>query len=136
MKTFEADSKINFVDDNNVFVGFSYDSCCCEQFGHYFHRTLGVTPDMAAPVEDFDTEGYQFDKTFCEETESGGDSGGKATFRLTRPTTPTRSKKAAKRKGPVTCEVLYLTIYNHHNGYYSHGFEMKVGDKTVKTGSL
>jgi hypothetical protein len=32
---FEADYKINFVDKNNVFVGFDYSSNCCERFGYY-----------------------------------------------------------------------------------------------------
>jgi len=30
----------------------------------------------------------------------------------------------------------YLTLYNHHNGYYSHGFEMLENDHKKHCGSL
>ena len=33
MKIFERDGKINFVDDNNVFVGFDYSRSCWIQHG-------------------------------------------------------------------------------------------------------
>ena len=31
---------------------------------------------------------------------------------------------------------LYLHLYNSHNGYYSHGFEMYVGGIPIKSGSI
>ncbi len=34
------------------------------------------------------------------------------------------------------CEEKFLHLYNVHNGYYSHGFEVKVGGKTTRDGSL
>jgi len=33
MRTFNKGRKVNFVDGNNVLVGFDDESCCCENFG-------------------------------------------------------------------------------------------------------
>lgn len=49
-----------------------------------------------------------------------GDGGGAASFRLVS----------------ETGRDLFLTIFNFHNGYYSHGFEMTVGDESLLDGYL
>lgn len=33
-------------------------------------------------------------------------------------------------------EVMYLTIFNDHNGYYSNAFEFKAGETMIKDGYL
>jgi hypothetical protein len=104
--------KVNFVDDKNAFVGFDYESCCCESFGYFLTRQRpqnGTTEQDHLPGEDF--PGYNFDTSFHEDDlfPSTDDSGGSVTFRLVN----------------ESGEELFLTLYNHHNGYYSHGWEMK-----------
>lgn len=120
MRTFSSDRKINFVDDANVLVGFDNESCCCESFGHFLSRTM---PTKTTDGDDkIDAEGYNFDTAFFMEPEPADeyfDCGGMAVFRLT--------------KGS---EEIFLTLYNSHNGYYSHGFEMNVGGTKIHDGSL
>ena len=36
MKIFEDNIKVNFVDENNVFVGYDMRQSCCEQAGYFF----------------------------------------------------------------------------------------------------
>ncbi len=125
--------KLNFVDDNNVLVGFDNDSSCCEDFGYYLTRSVPQRPpddnhrygsDYAPDsVPETKLDGYQFDPTFFQQLSNEQlytDSGGAVTFRLVKPDSPD----------------IYLTLYNSHNGYYSHGFSMEVGGTTIQEGSL
>lgn len=120
MKIFETDRKINFVDNNNVFVGFDNQQCCCENFGYALTKEI-PTKKVESDTPEVDPDGYQFDTEFYTEgfPDSQWDEGGRATFKLT--------------KGEDT---LYLTLFNSHNGYYSHGFEMKCGNELLREGSL
>ena len=70
--------------------------------------------------------GYEFDPAFFEEHE-GGDRyyGGGDRYAVF---------KIVPRSGGG--DPKYLHIYNWHNGYYSHGFEMKVGGEATQVGSL
>lgn len=109
------DGKVNFVDDNNVLVGFDEDGQCCENFGWFFSRTVPDTPDDE-PKEAIDTEGFNFDTSFFQDSDGGGcESGGMVTFRLVK-----------------DAEQLFLTLYNFHNGYYSHGFTLSVGGERIR----
>ena len=118
MKVFERDGKINFVDEKNVFVGFDYQACCCEQFGYFFSKTEPLTEDVKGE-KDFDPEGYCFDKEFYK-TQDAGEAGAEAIFRLTHPSKPE----------------IFLTLFNHHNGYYAHGFTMTVDGENLRSASL
>lgn len=128
MKFFEREYSINFVDDKNVFVGYELDQCCCEDAGFAFCHS-------EEKFESFDGEGllykaeqisinlepYSFDEGFFKESEELMDGGAKALFRL-----------VAKDKSE-----LFLILYNNHNGYYAHGFEVKDKDgNLVKDGWL
>lgn len=118
MKIFDKDGKTNFVDDNNVFVGFDNSQYCYENFGHFLSRKIPNEIDEGA--ENIDPEGFYFDVNFFQESSpSGFECGGLVIFRLV--------------KGD---EEIFLTLYNSHNGYYSHGFEMSVGGTTIQEGSL
>lgn len=122
MKTFDRDGKYNFVDDNNVFVGFDSYPCCCEQFGWSLRTSVPTTFEEAR--EDtwhLPTDGFQFDTQFFQEPGiETGDCGGVVVFRLTNP------------EGTE----IFLSLYNCHNGYYSHGFEATVGGANWQGGSL
>ena len=125
MKIFNKDGKINFVDDNNVFVGFDDGQSCCEYFGWVLSRQFPVDEDIRGAEEhsnNIDPDGYQFDPNFFEEKINGNygfDGGGVAIFKLV--------------KGH---DHLFLTLFNSHNGYYGHGFEVKHGGITVNSGCL
>ena len=128
MKIFDKDSKTNFVDDNNCFVGFDNYQCCCEEFGYLLTKSYKTCEPIGledAALEVF-LEGYNFDKLWNKpegeeiaEVVTCNDEGGEVAFRLT--------------KGE---EEIFLVLYNHHNGYYSHGFFFKDGDTTVEQGHL
>jgi len=113
MKIFKDNSEscnesINFVDDNNVFVGYDYSQCCCEQFGY----------ELNPELENYD--GYNFDTSYCESVDYNNEED----------TAAIQFKLVKDNKS------IFLTLYNCHNGYYAHGFEMKKEGKTLHAGSL
>lgn len=116
-------SKVNFVDGNDVFVGYDMEQCCCEHADWFI--TGEVTPYAYEGDHDSketpDIEDYFFDKEFFQEVESSNlDEGGMVAFKLIAENKPD----------------LYLHLFNAHNGYYGHGFEVKHGGETVKSGCL
>jgi hypothetical protein len=114
MKIFDKNGKINFVDRNNVLVGFGYDQSCCEHFGHFFSNDENlVYRGNGSPEENHqlnDVADYVFDKTYHA---FSGDYGMR--FRLVADGAPD----------------LFLTVFNDHNGYYAHGLDMSDGDTVI-----
>lgn len=112
--------KVNFVDANNVAVGFDAEQNCCENFGWKF------TDDPKGGNEVCDDrilEAYNFDPNFFHEY-SEWDHGD-------------RSKQSAVLKLVDEGKPdLFLTLFNSHNGYYSHGFECAVGGVVLHKGKL
>lgn len=126
MRIFETDTyphKINFVDDNNTFVGFDFESNCCECFNYWISKVRPVFGSdeylREIEIEGANFPGFNFDTSFVHDPECG-DEEGAVTFRLTN----------------EAGEELFLTLTNHHNGYYSHGFEMKKDGSVIHEGSL
>lgn len=130
MKVFDRDGKYNFVDENNVFVGFDAYQDCCEDFGYAFTREIPKRPEQEekwiddVPQSDKDLDkddfpGYNFDRDFFKELDFNLDGGGAVAFKLNGP------------EGPI-----YLTLYNSHNGYYSHGFTMTHNGITLQSDYL
>lgn len=108
---------INFIDENDVFLGYEYVGSCCEYFG-YIINTDGVYTvdyDNSDNGDDFELDGYIFDIKF-----NGESSDSHVKFKLVK-------------EGH---EDLYLILFNEHNGYYGHGFEFKVGDQTLLDGYI
>ena len=120
MRMFEHDEHVNFIDSKDRFVGYEFGQCCCELVGWSITRTLPEdgADEVPNPIADFDLAGYDFDPDFFAEIVDAGE-GGFAVFRL--------------RKAD---DEVYLVIYNHHNGYYSHGFTARVGGVVPSEGSL
>lgn len=122
MKIFENGgwgNKVNFVDENNVVLGFDMSASCCESFGWY------IIPEISEETQDGEVpkniEDYSFDKDFFQELdETNEDCGGIVVFKIL-------SK---------TGDIRYIHLYNFHNGYYSHGFDLVVGGLLVNDGSL
>lgn len=133
MKRFEASegvwsTKMNWVDENNLLVGFDYDQCCCENFGYYYSVDGKFEADRVDLDGEHDLDDYVFDPSYhirqcCERYEDDAE----AVFMLINHNHDETSKLP---------RVVYLHIYNSHNGYYSHGFEFCNGETVLFDGSL
>ena len=131
MKIFELEKgkweeKVNFVDENNVLVGYDMAQDCCENAGWF----LSLTEDNEIKEDAVDeVEGYCFDTEYfvnVDPKREEGDryscleDGGMVRFRL-----------LCQGKPDV-----YLHLYNAHNGYYGHGFTAEIGGQNWKCGTL
>ena len=115
------DKKVNFVDDNNTFVGYDMSRSCCEHADWFISNTEDNKPlenekgeyinGIIDGLEDYFFDVLYFVNVEPQKDKDSGytylDSGGMVRFKI-----------VAKDKEP-----LYLHIYNSHNGYYGHGFE-------------
>lgn len=124
MKIFDSknspwDEKVNFVDENNVCVGYDMRDLCCEYAG-WFISDNRENEICEFPVPDL--EDFRFDTDFFEDvTDAKGlDDGGMVRFRLV-------SLDGSEK---------FLHLFNSHNGYYSHGFRVSVGGVCIRSGSL
>ena len=116
-RVFEQDRKINFVDTNNVLVGYDMEQDCCEMADWFISGKIEESIPEDLRHSD-DLTGYVFDATFFKEISGGSDfdEGGMVIFRLFN-----------------IHQEKYLHLFNCHNGYYSHGFEMKINDKEIRS---
>ena len=124
MKIFDLQCKINFVDVNNVVVGYDTESFFCEDFGWFIRKEIDIKMQQESEKIS-ELESYSFNPKFFEKHEfepedSLDDGGGIIIFQLVSENKPD----------------IYLHLYNIQNGYYSHGFEMKAGEKVVIEGSI
>jgi hypothetical protein len=122
MKIFNLAGKVNFIDENNVLVGFDYESSCCEVFGYFLSRTPPTTLDPADVLQESDEAfaGFVFDTEFKESVAFvKPDDADTVVFRLTRGD-----------------ETIFLTLHNTHNGYYGHGFDMTLDGARLHSGCL
>ena len=119
---------INFIEDENTFVGYNYEQSCCEDFGWRLAEESSPASIIDGSKNDHNKNedglqneypGYKFDKSF-DIVEVQDDNGGEVRFRLIKDQAPN----------------LILTLYNYHNGYYSHGFTFTINGKSKTTGSL
>lgn len=116
-------SKVNFIDDNNVLVGFDNSDDCCAQGGWFLSDKPSEWLNESFKEEAMDLPGWNFDPDYFKEHGLPGKSkyeeGDSVQFRLV-------SGEQEK----------FLTLYNFHNGYYSRGFTLQFGDETKKQGSV
>ena len=131
MKVLTVDSgsfedKVNFIDENNVFLGYDLGQCCCEEADWFV--SINLIDDMDYDEldkirevgKDFDFSGFVFDTKFNQKRSWRGlDAGEAEIFKIIN-----------KDK------VYYIYIYNSHNGYYSHGFEFKIDDEVISEGNI
>ena len=118
--------KWNWVDENNVVLGFDAGQHCCENFGSYYHTDPKKPKETEIRLSEDDLEGYRFDPVFHEmgNLDDHLDEGDSFTVKLVDAT------------GVSNRPDVYLTIYNGHNGYYSHGFSFDNGKTTIYSGYL
>jgi len=145
MRIFEKNYKTNYIDHNDILVGFDSQQDCCESFGHRwtYKPEFSFVPsweDECKP-EPANLEALVFDiKFFKREDHKWG--GGRVMFRLVVPELlRIRNDKETRRiqrqflaDGMLT--EAYLILFNHHNGYYSHGFEVTVGGNVIRNESI
>lgn len=134
MEIFDRDGKTNFVDENNVVLGYDNEQDCCE-FADWYIADFEPSTVVSNLTETClarspSLEGYVFDTKFFKKLddcyEEGDnvsygslDSGDAVCFRIT---------KGKKEK--------FLILFNSHNGYYGHGFEFKEGNEVLQDGVL
>lgn len=103
--------KFNWVDENNIVVGFDADSSCCEFFGYAYLKEKPIAPindlQSLSKLPDFDLSDYRIDPNFHESPDGDLEQGKAALFRLVKLGNPQGDR--------------FLLIFNSHNGYYSHG---------------
>lgn len=122
--------KVNFIDKNDVFVGYDMSQDCCEDAGYVFLTEPEMYGNFDTQIEEdtLDLEGYIFDIDYFEdygdldlegskERWNSLDAGGQVFFKLISEGKPD----------------IYLSIYNSHNGYYGHGFDTNINGTTGYT---
>jgi hypothetical protein len=131
MKVFEKSengswgNRLNFVDANNVVLGYDYEGCCCENFYYYITKTEPVK--FTEGYEEVETELMNNDKLYFDTTYNK-DLQGEDSW----------NEDYATVFKVLGGEIdLFLVLVNCHNGYYGHGFDMKNSEgKTIFEGSL
>ena len=102
----ETKYKVNFIDKNDTFVGFDMEGQCCENYGWYIANS--VTDQVQEEIRC--AEGFWFDIT-ADPVEYSTDDCYTVAFKLVN----------------SSGEILYLHLFNEHNGYYSHGWNTSFG---------
>lgn len=125
--------KINFVDDNNVLVGYDMGQSCCEHADWFINDTVS---DKLVDREDIEgdiiMEGWSFDTSYFKEVD----------YLESEYSTPEYSHNKLDDGGMVIFRLVngdqekFLHLFNCHNGYYGHGFEFQDGDDTIQSGVL
>lgn len=121
MKIFEKNSggwrnKVNFVDDNNVVIGYDITQYCCEDADWFFSNKIegGCDTNDRVNLTEEELVDFNFDASFQEEVAMEGlDEGGCVVFKI------------VNSKGGS----YFLHIYNAQNGYYTHGLHLsRIGE--------
>ena len=113
-KTFP--DKVNFIDSNNIILGYDLSQSCCENatwaIGPNKDGSDSIHSGSDEESEEFEMDGYRFDPDFSEVNEDSYEEpgGAYALFKLIH-------QAYGARKPP-----LYVRLENCHNGYYGHGF--------------
>lgn len=123
IKIFDRDHKLNFVDTNNVVVGFDSYQSCCENWGWYItsKEPTDETLDTNNSWAEKDLSRYNFDPTY---------------FNSLNPKKNREAAAAVFKLVSNSDKDMYLVLYNCHNGYYSHGFTCNVDGIQIQSGSL
>lgn len=132
MKIFISNKKLNIVDKNNRFIGFDYESQCCELYGAILTSKIDDIELIVKSESDrhaaqdallnADISGYVFDPDFhlIKTFEYDFSNGNLAIFRILS----------------LENEDRYIAIFNIHNGYYCHNFSFCKDTVVEFSGSL
>jgi len=111
-------SKINFVDERESHLGFSGTDDCCAKGGWFLSDKKDDWLEETFVEESMSLPGWTFDPDYFVEREFSGE-GGAVQFRIVN---------GDQEK--------FLTLYNHHNGYYARGFEFLKHNKQLRDGAI
>ena len=122
MKMFYANGKVNFVDENNVFVGYDTGQYCCESADWFYALQPQASSIPSDMNEGTDISKYYFDGSYVNSdiVDHSLNEGEIVAFRMVGKGLPD----------------IFLHLFNCRGEYYSHGFEFKLGDETIDAGSL
>lgn len=132
MKVIESENSVNFVDQNNVFVGYELGSFCCEWADWFISDSVtekvpvNYSQEIEANLNKVkDLDEYIFDKEFLkiEDNYKVNDGSMNNDYRIIFRLTAEDKEK-------------FLYLFNVQNGYYSHGFTVKIDDKVFKEGEI
>lgn len=107
----EEGSKVNFIDSNDLFVGYDIYQDCCEHAGWFISdsRQNFSEWDDEEGLREHNLEGFVFvpgsEEQIDASEDRGLDDGGLVSFML-------RNEEGKE---------LFLHLFNCHNGYYGHG---------------
>lgn len=116
--------KVNFVDENEVHLGYDTHDDCCARGGWFLSDNKAAWLDSKTDKEEafvmksMDLIGWTFDPSYFVKRSLPGDysDGDAVQFRIVNGTFEK-----------------FITLYNHHNGYYSKGFEFTVANDVNKS---
>lgn len=126
MKIFEKeestwDSKVNFVDKNNVLLGYDLSQDCCEYADWFIDNVPHLDGAIPINIQDYKSRyalsKYSFDTSYYRNISNSNeydDGCGMAIFRIVYDSNPKKEK--------------FIHLFNCHNGYYGHGFDFTVGE--------
>lgn len=106
----EEATKVNFIDKNDLFVGYDTNQGCCEHAGWFVsNQQEKFTYDIEEGIRGYNLEDYHFKPVTVERVEDTDkypslDEGDMVIFTLIND----------------AGDILYLHIFNSHNGYYGH----------------
>lgn len=125
-RTEKFPGKVNFIDEYNNLIGFDMESDCCEDFGWFIEGT-DLKGNKKSNGGMFVLDKYNFKTRSLQliNTEDGDDEGGEITIKLTG------LDRSFGYFNPKRLPILTLHIFNRHNGYYSHGFELSIDDEKM-----
>lgn len=159
-------NRINFVDENNVVVGYDFSKNCCEDFGYFFTQDIDDLENVNKTKVDlrtcevikyesveFDHSDYVFDPKFFK---IGGVDKVKLTANRMHYISDLEYSEDLRLKyfysksenyndvnacafrliNSKTSDVIYLILYNYQNGYYHHGFELTWNNKPFIVGDI
>jgi hypothetical protein len=127
------DSKVNFVDSNNVVLGFDIAQCCCEEADWFIadsptHKILDRKETIDGTPEEM--VGWNFDPNYFQKVNYVPSSGKPHEYNVLEEGSMVifRIVKGDGEK--------FIHLYNCHNGYYSHGFNLNVEGRTIHDGDI
>lgn len=116
----ETSSRVNFVDKNDNFVGYSLAQQCCE---NAWYEVIRITSEGSKEVDNDYISGDawihlglleanpDYDSSHLDKDDGGCDYENIEFFVV---------------QNEETLEVAYIRLYNIHNGYYAHVFEWNI----------
>lgn len=115
-----GETSVNFVDDNENFVGYSLEDDCCAHGGWFIaDKEYDAEPEGLAQFQQItEFPNHVFDEKFFREIANDGSGFNCVIFKMVE------NWRSESKVMP-----LYLHLFNVHNGYYAKGFKCTFGEK-------